>query len=99
MSKNSAVARIQDVSTTVGEWKGDLISVISSDVDIDNFIAAVTTALTLNPDIVNKCTPESIKNACIKAAYDGLRPDGKEGALVAYGDQAQWMPMVYGVRK
>lgn len=94
-----------DIGTALVEWKSDITRVMSSDVDPEKFIAAVTTALTLNPDIGFKCTPESIKNACIKAAYDGLRPDGKEGALVAYfnkdakAHEAQWMPMVYGVRK
>lgn len=99
MAKSNLPARIDDINAEILSWKGDLAATISPDVDIDYFIAAVTTALTLNPDIVNKCTPDSIKNACIKAAYDGLRPDGKEGALIAYGDVATWMPMVYGVRK
>lgn len=93
------LAKITDVSASLAEWSGDFRSVMSSDIDPDKFIAAVTTALTMNPDIVTKCTADSIKNACIKAAYDGLRPDGKEGALVAYGSVAQWMPMVYGIRK
>lgn len=94
-----------DIGTALVEWKSDLTRVMSSDVDPEKFIAAVTTALTLNPDIGFKCTPDSIKNACIKAAYDGLRPDGKEGALVAYfnkdakAHEASWMPMVYGIRK
>lgn len=95
----NAIAKIDDVPTAVEGWRDDLSRVMASDVDPNKFIAAVTTALTMNPDIVRKCSLESIKNACIKAAYDGLRPDGKEGALVAYGAEAQWMPMVYGVRK
>lgn len=95
----NAVGRITDINTSVAEWKDDITRVMASDVNPDKFIAAVTTALTMNPEIVQKCTSQSIKTACIKAAYDGLRPDGKEGALVAYGSEAQWMPMVFGVRK
>jgi len=95
----------EQVNDTVLSWREDLSGVVSTDVDIDKFIAAVTTALAMNPDIVEKCTRDSIKHACIKAAYDGLRPDGKEGALVPYYDdkakemRAQWLPMVYGIRK
>lgn len=95
----NAVAKIDDINTTVDGWKDDFARVMASDVDPDKFAAAVTTALAMNPEIVRKCSAESIKTACIKAAYDGLRPDGKEGALVAYGAEAQWMPMVYGIRK
>jgi recombination protein RecT len=101
----NAIAKITDVNSSVEGWRDDFSRVLSSDVDPDKFIAAVTTALTLNPDIARECTAESIKNACIKAAYDGLRPDGKEGALVAYynkdikAKEATWMPMVFGLRK
>lgn len=105
------IMKIEDPTAVVQEWKGDLVAAMSPDVDKDKFISAVITALTINPDIAKECTPESIKNACVKAAYDGLRPDGREGALVKYNtkvkrdgrevweSQAQWMPMVYGVRK
>lgn len=89
----------------VEENRGEFMMSLSSDLDIDAFIAAVTTALVMNKDVVEKCTAESIKKACIKAAYDGLRPDNKEGALVPYYNsatkcmEAQWMVMVYGIRK
>lgn len=78
---------------------------LSSDLDINNFIAAVTTMMAVNPDIIAKCSRDSIKKACIKAAYDGLRPDNKEAALVPFWNdkektlEAQYMPMVFGVRK
>jgi recombination protein RecT len=65
------------------------------------------TALQNSPALL-KCTRQSIFNACMKAAADGLIPDGREGALVPFGenedgrktsDQAAWMPMVAGIRK
>ncbi len=93
------VVTYNSAADAVQSWKGEITSVLSPDMDQDKFITAVITALNMNPDIGKKCTTDSIKNACIKAAYDGLRPDGKEGAIVAYGNQAQWMPMIYGIRK
>jgi recombination protein RecT len=39
----------------------------------------------------------------MKAAQDGLLPDGREGAMVIFktkdGPKAQWMPMIAGLRK
>src|SRR4030095_5978581 len=42
---------------------------------------------------------QSLWNACLKAASDGLLPDGREGAIVPFKDKAQWMPMVAGLLK
>jgi recombination protein RecT len=47
----------------------------------------------------------SIYQSAMRAAQDGLKPDGHEGAMVPFFDKkrscyiAQWMPMVYGLRK
>jgi recombination protein RecT len=51
-----------------------------------------------------KVERRSFFNACMKAAQDGLLPDGREGAIVEYNDRqrgpiAQWMPMIAGIRK
>jgi recombination protein RecT len=71
------------------------------------FTRVVMTAIQNNPKLL-KCTRRSLFNACMRAAQDGLLPDGREGAIVPYGDdgdggsksdQAQWMPMIYGLRK
>jgi recombination protein RecT len=68
----------------------------------ERFIRVVLTAVQNNPKLL-KCSHQSLFNACMKAAQDGLLPDGREGAIVPYGDdgpdQAQWLPMVYGIRK
>jgi len=66
------------------------------------FKRVVVTAVQNNPRLL-RCTKQSLFNACVRAAQDGLLPDGREGAIVPYeseGEQtAQWLPMVAGIRK
>jgi recombination protein RecT len=71
------------------------------------FVSVVMTALQTKPDLL-KCTFPSLWNACVRAAHDGLLPDGREGAIAPYGESADgkrvaeiatWMPMVEGFRK
>ncbi len=56
------------------------------------------TAININPDLLN-CDRRSLMNAAMKAASDGLVPDGTDGALVPFDGKVTWMPMVAGVRK
>jgi recombination protein RecT len=76
-------------------------------IPLERFNRVVMTAIQNKPDLL-KCTRQSLFNACMKAAQDGLLPDGREGAIVPFGenedgqkksDQAMWMPMIAGIRK
>ena len=63
----------------------------------------VLTAVQTNPDLLN-VDRRSLWNACMRAAQDGLLPDGRLGALVVYKDKrrgpiAQWLPMIAGIRQ
>jgi recombination protein RecT len=72
------------------------------------FIRVVMTAVQNSPRLL-KCEQKSFFNACMKCAQDGLLPDGREAALVPYGDDpdsgqgkadiAQYLPMIAGIRK
>lgn len=76
----------------------------------EKFQRTVMTAAQSNPDIL-RADRASLITACMKAAQDGLLPDGREAALVVFetskkdGTQwvkvklAQYMPMVFGLRK
>jgi recombination protein RecT len=64
----------------------------------DRFIRVVLTAAQINPDIL-ACARQSLWNACLRAANDGLLPDGVEGAIVPYKDRATWIPMYQGLLK
>ena len=71
----------------------------------------IITAAQSNPDLLS-ADRQSLITSCMKAAQDGLLPDGREAALVIFntsekGADGQWhkrklcqyMPMVYGLRK
>lgn len=64
----------------------------------DRFQRATVTAVLQNPDIV-QCQPDSIIQSVIKCAQDGLLPDGREAALVKFGNKATYMSMIGGLRK
>lgn len=54
-------------------------------------------AININPSLAD-CTGQSIANACMKAAADGLVCDGREAALVPYKrrkDRDEWMEAQY----
>jgi len=77
--------------------KGELANALN-DIKPDHFIRAVTTAAQMNPDI-QACSFQSLWLACMRACRDGLLPDGREGAIVPYKSNAQWIPMYQGLLK
>lgn len=68
------------------------------------FVRTVQTAVQMNPDIAATATKsaagmQSLMAACTKAATDGLIIDGREAALVTFGNVIQYIPMVAGLMK
>lgn len=49
--------------------------------------------------LILQCTPASFLVAMMDAAKSGLEPDGRQGALVPYGNQVQFQPMYQGLIK
>lgn len=78
--------------------QGEIESVLPRHVTFDRFRRVVLTAVQQGYGIA-KCTPKSIFAACLQCAKDGLMPDGREAALVAFKDTCQYMPMVSGLIK
>jgi len=65
---------------------------------LKKFTAVVIHAVQANPSLL-AADRTSLFLACQQAAKDGLMPDGREGALIPYGKQIQWQPMIHGIRK
>lgn len=86
------------------EMKGHLQQALPVGIGADRFMRVTLTAIQLNPELL-ECERKSLLLACIRAANDGLMPDGREGAFVVYRDRknnrktAQWMPMYQGLLK
>lgn len=103
---STAVAKrdaVTDVCVTIndpGFKTGKLAPALAdSGLSVERFVRVATTALQLNPDVITKGTKASVLTSLIRCAQDGLLPDGKEAALVLFGQQATYMPMVGGLRK
>lgn len=79
-------------------------------IPVERFLRVVMTAIQNNPALAH-ADRQSLWNSCMRAAQDGLLPDGREGALVIYKtkikqgdsehwiDKVQWLPMIAGLRK
>lgn len=89
---------------------GEFGMVLPSHITPEKFQRTVITAAQQNPKLL-QCDRQSLVTACMKAAQDGLLPDGREAALVPFeqsyrdGDDwkkrllVQYLPMAYGIRK
>lgn len=77
---------------------GQFEAALPRHIPIERFKRVVMTAIQQSPQLLD-CDSRSLWNAAMKAAQDGLLPDGREGAMVPFKGQVQWMPMVAGVRK
>lgn len=77
---------------------GQFKAALPAHIPVERFCRVLMTALQQNPDLV-KCSRRSLWNAAMKCAQDGLLPDGREAALIPYGDEVQYIPMIAGIRK
>jgi recombination protein RecT len=75
--------------------KGELRKMLT-DIPPENFIRAVITSATLNPDIL-ACRWQTIWDACVRACRDNLLPDGVDAAIVPFKDRATYIPMYQGL--
>lgn len=85
------------VLTVIGQPER-FASLLPPDVNVEKFCAVIKRGLQQNPALMNADLPSLILS-CQNAAQDGLLPDGREGALVMYGQKVQWQPMIGGLRK
>jgi len=92
------------LSDDLNVLRPEITKVLPTHVNPDKFMRVVMTALTMNPALKN-ADRRSLLTAAVRAATDGLLPDGREGAFVTFYDKrakankVQWMPMVGGVLK
>jgi recombination protein RecT len=76
--------------------KTELQRMLGNDIPADNFIRAVITSATLNPEI-QACRWQTVWDACVRACRDGLLPDGVDAAIVPFKDRATYIAMYQGM--
>lgn len=91
--------------TTVDQVRHQLTSMtpqfaaaLPKHVSPERFVRVMMTAVQTTPALLN-ADRRTLFAAAMKASQMGLLPDGREGAIVTFKDQAQFMPMVAGIMK
>jgi recombination protein RecT len=102
------------LSDELAALKPEIEKVLPEHVTPDKFMRVVLTAISQTPQLY-RADRRSLLTSCIKAAQDGLLPDGREAALVIFRtrdkviengkeverwvDKVQYIPMVAGILK
>lgn len=95
---NTALKPIDEVRSALTKMQPEFKAALPSHVSIEKFQRVMLTAVQQNANLLT-ADRRSLYGAAMRAAQDGLLPDGREGAIVTFKDQAQWMPMVAGIMK
>ncbi|MFC4255417.1 hypothetical protein GRI97_08250 [Altererythrobacter xixiisoli] len=111
LAERRAMPPIVKLSTQLEQRGEEFAKALPSHISAEKLQRTVITAAQNNPELLT-ADRQSLITSCMKAAQDGLLPDGREAALVIFinskkNDQNQWekiktvayMPMVYGLRK
>lgn len=90
--------------------KAEFKPLLGSDSNVDRFVRVVLNSVLANPDLI-EADFRTLVSACMKAAQDGLMPDGREAVLNIYNTKVtkngreewvkavQYLPMVGGLIK
>jgi recombination protein RecT len=91
---------IEQFRNQIGNQKGELAKVLPPGIDAERFVRTVITSVQMNEELLY-ADRRSLFASCMKAAQDGLLPDGREAVLNIYktkvrlGNGAEeWVPMV-----
>lgn len=83
-----------------GGMRAEIAKALPKDIDPDRFIRTAITAVQMNPDLLY-ADRRSLFASCMRAAQDGLMPDGREAVLNIYntkvkgqGGRDEWVPTV-----
>jgi recombination protein RecT len=98
------INQIAEIRLQLDNMLGQFRSVLPKHITAERFGRVVLTAIQQTPELLD-CERRSLWNAAMRAANDGLLPDGRLGAIVIYKDrkrsikQCQWLPMIAGLRQ
>jgi recombination protein RecT len=90
--------QLAEFRTTVDRLGDEFCKALPEHIKVEKFQRIVVSAVAGQPALLGK-DRTSLLAACMKAAQDGLLLDGREAALVAFGNAVQYMPMIGGILK
>lgn len=94
----SNLPAVQEVRGAIEKMAPQFKAALPAHVSVERFVRVTLTAVQTNPNLL-EADRRTLFAAATKAAQMGLLPDGREGAIVTFKNQAQWMPMVAGIMK
>ena len=97
------------IAAEFGVRRPQFKAALPAHIPVERFVRIAMTAVQMNPKLAT-ADRASFWTSCMRAAQDGLLPDGREGALVIYStkvpgtknewiDKVVWQPMIAGLRK
>ena len=98
---NDVVERVTpatEARAQLEQMQGQFHAALPAHIPVERFVRVVMTALQGSPELL-RMERKSLFGAAMKAAQDGLLPDGREAALVPFKGVVQYLPMVAGIRK
>lgn len=103
-----AVSKTDSIRNFITAQKHEFEKILPSHITFEKFQRVFMTAVIASKDLQDADRP-SLMLACLKAATDGLLPDGRDAALVIFNakgnapgewvKKAQYMPMYAGILK
>lgn len=97
------VSSIDVFRSTVQRMGTEFKAALPPQIPVERFIRTTITAAQMNPALLD-ADRRTLLAACMRAAQDGLLPDGREAALVIFKSKSgtptvQYMPMISGLFK
>lgn len=98
MTASTALKPADAFRAALDRMSGEFAMALPAHIPPERFKRVVMTAVNMSPGLLN-ADRHSLFGAAMKAAQDGLLPDGREGAFVLFKNSVQWMPMIGGIIK
>lgn len=95
MSQLTVVDQVRNQLTAM---QPQFAAALPKHVDPARFVRVVMTAVQMTPSLLD-ADRRTLFASAMRASQMGLLPDGREGAIVTFKNQAQFMPMVAGIMK
>jgi recombination protein RecT len=94
----SQVTVVDQVRNQLTAMTPQFAAALPKHVDAARFVRVVMTAVQMTPALLD-ADRRTLFASAMRASQMGLLPDGREGAIVTFKNQAQFMPMVAGIMK
>lgn len=98
MSNNNLPAVVNEVRHAIERMAPQFAAALPKHVPVDRFVRTTLTAVQTNPSLL-EADRRTLFASATRAAQMGLLPDGREGAIVTFKGQCQFMPMLGGILK